>query len=173
MESYVLEWMSSKVAVRRNQYGGVKGCGAAPFLIDVWQRICGDLEDSRAASLLLSADYAKAFNRLSYQECLRALAKKWASSPALRLVATFLTNRRRMVRVGQSWSDPLEVHGGAPQGSCFLTAPLTIWRAALGMSAVDPPLRARLLPRSHPSRTGRFGPMVRRARCLRLWESLQ
>ena len=117
MESYILEWMASEVSVSRRQYGGVKGCGAAHMLIDVWQTICSNLEDCRAASLLVSVDYAKAFNRLDYRHCLRAFARRGASAPVLRLIATFLTNRCMTVRVGSSWSDPRPVHGGVPQGS--------------------------------------------------------
>ena len=43
--------------------------------------------------------------------------KKGASTPVLRLVATFLTNRTMTVRVGQTWSEPRAVCGGSPQGS--------------------------------------------------------
>ena len=64
-----------------------------------------------------SIDYAKAFNHLSYQECLVAMAKKGASSEVISLVSTFLTNRTMTVRVQESWSDPFPVHGGVPQGS--------------------------------------------------------
>ena len=80
LESYVLEWLSTEVSVSERQYGGVKGCGAAHMLIGVWQEVCGALEDCRASSLLLSVDYAKAFNRLSFQRCLEAFARKGASS---------------------------------------------------------------------------------------------
>ena len=85
LESYVLEWAMKRVKVKRNQYGGVKGCSAAHLLIGVWQKICTDLEDCRAASLLTSVDYAKAFNRLSFQHCLKSFAAHGASTPILRL----------------------------------------------------------------------------------------
>ena len=117
LESYVLGWCSNQVRLRSNQYGGVKGCGAPHLLIDLWQRIADDLEDYRAATLITGIDFAKAFNRLSFQQCLSSFASHGASTEVIRLLATFLTNRTMTVRVGQSWSDPLEVFGGAPQGS--------------------------------------------------------
>ena len=116
-ESYVLGWASEEVSLKPNQYGGVRGCSTAHMLVGIWDDICNNLEDFRAASVLTSIDYAKAFNRLSYQHCLRALAKKGASSPVLHLIATFLTNRTMAVRVGNSWSVPQQVTGGCPQGS--------------------------------------------------------
>ena len=97
--------------------GGVKGCGAAHMLVDVWQAICGNLEDYRAASLLVSVDYAKAFNRLDFRCCLEAFARKGASGLLLRLLATFLTNRYMSVRVGNCWSSCRPINGGVPQGS--------------------------------------------------------
>ena len=116
-ESYVQEWMSKEVKLKWNQFGGVKGCGVNHLLIHMWQRIHEDLEDNRAGTLITSIDYAKAFNRLSYQECLLALANKGASSEIIALIATFLRNRTMTVKVGESWSTPRPVHGGVPQGS--------------------------------------------------------
>ena len=87
------------------------------MLINVWQKILTGLEDCRAGVVLTSIDYAKAFNRLSFQHCLAAFAKQGASSPVLRLIATFLSGRTMSVRVASTWSAPREVTGGCPQGS--------------------------------------------------------
>ena len=82
----------------------------------MWQRICEDLEDCRAATLVTSIDFAEAFNRLSFQHCLSAFARKGASSPVIRLLGTFLSNRTMAVRVGTTWSERRHVTGGCPQG---------------------------------------------------------
>ena len=116
-ESYVLDWLKSEVKLRTNQYGGVRGLGTDHVLVQMWQRMLEDLDDYRAATVVTSVDYSKAFNRMSFQKCLLALAKKGASNQVLQLVATFLTNRRMVVKVGQIHSDPKEVWGGCPQGS--------------------------------------------------------
>ena len=113
----MLGWASEQVKVKKNQFGGVKGCSVDHLLINIWKTIGEDLEDQRAGTLLTSIDYAKAFNRLSYQECLRSFAAKGASSQVLGLLASFLSNRTMSVRLDQTWSAPLEVHGGVPQGS--------------------------------------------------------
>ena len=73
-ESYVLDWMKSEVKLRSNQYGGVKGLGTEHVLVQMWQRILEDLDDYRAATVVTSIDYSKAFNRMSYQKCLEALS---------------------------------------------------------------------------------------------------
>ena len=116
-ESYVLDWLKDEVSMRSNQYGGIRGVGTDHLLVEMWQRILTDLEDYRAATVVTSVDYSKAFNRMSYQHCLAALAKNGATSKTLRLVATFLTNRKMTVKVGSTMSCPLDVTGGCPQGS--------------------------------------------------------
>ena len=104
-------------AKKNNQYGGVKGRSANHMLITMWQNNCTNLEDCRSGSVVTSVDYAKAFNRLSFQECLWSVAKKGASTDLLAILASFLTNRTMSVRIEQDWSLPLPVFGGIPQGS--------------------------------------------------------
>ena len=116
-ESYVLDWLRADVKLKKSQYGGEKGCGTDHLLVQLWQDVLENLDDYRAGTVITSVDYSKAFNRMSYQRCLEALAKKGAYTPVIRLVATFLTNRVMTVRVGSSWSRPRQVNGGCPQGS--------------------------------------------------------
>ena len=83
----------------------------------MWQKILDNAEDYRAATVVTSIDYSKAFNRMGYQECLKALARNGASTQVLELVATFLTDRQMAVKVGSIMSEPRPVNGGCPQGS--------------------------------------------------------
>ena len=116
-ESFVLEWLASEVTIRTNQYGGIKGSGAEHFLLQLWQQVLENVEDPRAASFLTSIDYSKAFNRLDYKACLTALKSKGASTETLRIIASFLTDRKMTVKVGNVFSTLRNVDGGAPQGS--------------------------------------------------------
>ena len=117
-ESYVLDWLKGEVKLRPNQYGGVKGMGTEHVLVQLWQEVLENLEDYRAGTTITSVDYSKAFNRMSFQECLKALAKKGASTQVvLRLVATFLSNRSMTVKIGDTHSTPRNITGGCPQGS--------------------------------------------------------
>lgn len=78
-ESFLLGWITEQVGIRSNQYGGMKGCGTEHFLLDPWQQVLTDLEDPRAASVFTFIDYSKAFNRMNWNSCLAAMAKKGAS----------------------------------------------------------------------------------------------
>ena len=90
-ESYVLDWLKGEVPLRANQYGGVKGLSTEHLLFQMWQEMLENAEDYRAATVVTSVDYSKAFNRMSFQHCLAALAKNGASTEVLRIVAAFLT----------------------------------------------------------------------------------
>ena len=103
--------------MRANQMGGMKGTGTEHYLVELYQLILESLEDSRAASVLTSIDYAKAFNWLDFLHCLEALAAKGASSELISIVGSFLTSRTMSVKVGQHQSKPRVVLGGVPQGS--------------------------------------------------------
>ena len=111
-ESYVLDWLKSEVSLRSNQYGGVKGLGTDHLLVNLWQQVLENAEDYRSGTVITSVDYSKAFNRMSFQHCLRALAKNGASTPVLELIATFLTDREMSVKVGTMLSRPRKVTGG-------------------------------------------------------------
>lgn len=116
-ETFVLERLVEQVGMRENQMGGMKGAGSEHYLVHLWQTVLESLEDPRAASVLTSIDYAKAFNRLDFGHCLRALASKGASTEMLAILASFLTSRTMAVKVGQDLSGPRVVLGGVPQGS--------------------------------------------------------
>ena len=115
-ESFVLGWLTEQ-GMRANQLGGMKGAGTEHYLVELYQLILEALEDPRAASVLTSIDYAKAFNRLDFLHCLKALASKGASSELIGIVASFLTSRTMSVKVGQALSKPRVVLEGVPQGS--------------------------------------------------------
>ena len=116
-EAYMLKKIQEETALKPNQYGGVKGCSTTHMVVGLLQEICENAEDYRSATVLTAIDYSKAFNRVSFQHCLEAYRRKGASTPVLKIIASFLTNRTMSVKVGNEWSSPLDVNGGCPQGS--------------------------------------------------------
>ena len=116
-ERHILTCLLEEISLKPNQYGGVKGCSTTHMIVDILQEICENAEDYRSATVLCAIDFAKAFNRMSFQHCLDSLKKKHASTPMIGIIASFLTNRTMTLRVGSHWSEPLPVSGGCPQGS--------------------------------------------------------
>lgn len=116
-EGYLLKRLKEETSLKTNQYGGVKGCSTTHMVVGLLQEICENAEDYRTSTVLPAIDYSKAFNSVSFQHCLEALRRKGASTPVLKILASFLTNRSMSVRVGNEWSEPLPVNGGCPQVS--------------------------------------------------------
>ena len=116
-ETFILEWVTGQVVLRDNQFGGVKGRSTEHFLVELWQRVLENIEDSRAGSLLTSIDYSKAFNRLDFGHCIKCLKAKGANGKLIRIIASFLSGRVMKVKVGTSLSTARAVLGGVPQGS--------------------------------------------------------
>lgn len=110
--------------MRSNHMGGMKGAGTDHYLVELFQLILEALEDPRAASVISSINYLKAFNRLDFLHCLEALASKGASSELIAIVGSFLTSRTMTFKVGQATLKQRVVLGGVPEGSIlevFLT----------------------------------------------------
>ena len=101
-----------------DQYGGIKGSGPEHFLAVTWQEILDNLDHGDgAATALTSIDFAKAFNRMSHQACLRALSNHGAEDSLVTIVSSFLYNRTMVVKLGNNFSNPKKINGGSPQGS--------------------------------------------------------
>ena len=66
LESCMLErsWAQVEPNMRKNQYGGQRGCGTEHFLSHLWTNVLENLKDSRGCCGLISLDFSKAFNRL-------------------------------------------------------------------------------------------------------------
>ena len=57
-ESYILDWLKLEVALRSNQYGGIKGLGTDHLLVNLWQKVLENAEDHRAGTVITLADYS-------------------------------------------------------------------------------------------------------------------
>ena len=117
LEAIVLERLQSEIAIRQNQYGGVRGSGTNHFLIETWNKILSSLESGTSAVAIMSIDFSKAFNRLCHNDCIEALMRRGASSENIQMVAAFLSERSMMFKVNTTYSAPRPVRGGSPQGT--------------------------------------------------------
>ena len=76
-----------------------------------------DLEDQGSGTVLTSIDFAKGFDRVGHKHCLSAFAAHGSSTPILAILGIFLQGRSMSVRVNSTYSDPMPLNGGCPQGS--------------------------------------------------------
>lgn len=131
LEQFVLTRLRGEMSLSANQFGGLKGVAIDHFLCETWHEILDHLEDSEAATSLISVDFSKAFNRMNHFACLDALRNAGASETTVGAVHAFLYDRRMRVHVHNTVSKTMKAPGGAPQGSvlgsflfCATTEPL-------------------------------------------------
>ena len=159
-ESYMIQEIRSETELSTNQYGGSKGSGTTHLLCDITTKIMTDLETPEYAVSLMAVDFAKAFNRMSHQQCIDALIKKGASNQTIQKVAAFLRDREMRIRQGQCLSGPRRTPGGAPQGTKsgnllfslaadhIGEAPIPVQEGAQPRNLEDPPTSLRDLDQS-------------------------
>ena len=140
-ERFVLKWCQDHVMPKNNQFGGQKGCSTNHFLAETFNQITDHLEDSRTASILTSIDYSKAFNRVEHLPLLQAFAKKGLPNCLIKLLATFLSGRKVLVKLGNSRSECKPVNAGAPQGSVLGTYVFNVATDALEDGLPDEPAK--------------------------------
>lgn len=117
LETFLLNELRKDVKLSDRQFGGIKGSGCNHFLIETWHEILFALDDSRASAKVISVDYEKAFNWMSYQGCISTLQHLGGRPKVISMVCAFLWGRTIQVRINQTISNPLPVDGGSPQGS--------------------------------------------------------
>ena len=132
LERVILGWAQENTNPKLNQYGGQKGCSTAHFLMEMWDQITECLEDSRAASVMTSIDYSKAYNRLEHKACLQSFARLGAPTEIIAILAAFLKGRRMTVKINEVFSAMRTVNAGAPRaqswGLMSSTSGLTNWK---------------------------------------------
>ena len=117
------------------------------------------LEDGRSVVSLLSVDFSKAFNRMCHRVCLQELSTRRASSESLKIIATFLHERKMRIKVRSTLSSLRLVRGGSPQGTWLGNYLFTVTIEAIeernGTISKSLPPVVNDYRRSQPPRAGR------------------
>ena len=129
MEQFVVMWLleiiGDKLDIR--QYGGTKGNSVSHYIIEMINFILFNQDGSEPTSILAClVDFSKAFNRQDHSILITKLSDMGVPSWLLKIVISFLTNRRMVVRYkgetyGVKWlpgCSPLGRSLWAPALSC-------------------------------------------------------
>ena len=113
----MLDDLKKEVATDPTQFGSTKNCSAEHYLIETWDYILTNLEKESTACNLISIDFSKASNSLDHNRCLEMFALKGASFQSLGMLRSFLESRKMRVKIDKTFSNPLPINGGSPQGT--------------------------------------------------------
>lgn len=98
------------------QYGFRTGKSTNDAICELVEKVYGALDDS-TPSLAVFLDLAKAFDTVDHTILLNTLESVGIRGPPLKLIKTYLTGRKQVVKIGEYYSSWREVVRGVPQGT--------------------------------------------------------
>ena len=114
--SWLLKFIGHKLDFR--QYGGLKGNSITHYIIEFVNFIlsCQDTSE-QTAILAFMVDFSKAFNRQNHNILITKLSDLGVPGWLLKIVISFLENRKMQVRYKGKTSEKKAMPGGGPQGT--------------------------------------------------------
>ena len=121
LEWFLIQWIWPYIAphLDLDQLGGLPGCSVEHYLVQMLDFIHRNLDKNRkepTAILVGLVDFSKAFNRIDHNILVTILADLNIPTCALRLIVSYLSNRKMCVRYNGAESVEQHIPGGGPQG---------------------------------------------------------
>ena len=120
MEKFVVIWLLETIGDKLDirQYGGIRGNSVQHYLIELMNFILYNQDSTEPTAILAClVDFSKAFNRQDHSILITKLSDMGVPPWLLKIVISFLTNRKMVVRYKGETSGIKELPGGGPQGA--------------------------------------------------------
>ena len=102
----------------KHQFGFRENFSTELALVDIHEKLLSNL-DNGLSSCAIFLDLAKAFDSVSHTILIRKLEKYGVRGLPLKLLSSYLSNRKQFVRVDDTSSSLLNILYGVPQGTGF------------------------------------------------------
>ena len=150
LEWFLIQWIWPYIAphLDLDQLGGLPGCSVEHYLIQMLDFIYKNLDKNYkepTAVLTALVDFSKAFNRIDHTILVSILADLNVPICALRIIVSYLSQRKMCVRYNGAVSDDQDIPGGGPQGG-LLT--VIFFNLQVNKAGVPCPITS-LLPLGH------------------------
>ena len=120
LETFIIEWLDKEIGTKLDfsQYGGLKGQSTSHYLIELINFIHFNQDLSNPiATLAIMYDFSKAFNRQDHNTLITILSDMATPAWLLKIVMSFLTDRKILLKYKGVISDLENLPGGGPQGT--------------------------------------------------------
>ena len=102
------------------QFGNTKGSSTTHYLIKLTDEAYKSTDDSRATTAI-TIDYSKAFDLVDHPTLINKLIELDVRRNLIKLIISFLSNRRHYTRINETKSKLVHITCGVPQ--CTLNRP--------------------------------------------------
>ena len=121
LEWFLIQWIWPYINhhIDLDQLGGLPGCSVEHYLVLMLDFIYRHLDQNHkkpTAVLAGLVDFSKAFNRIDHNVIVTILSDLNIPTCALRLITSYLSNRKMCVRFHGAESAEQDIPGGGPQG---------------------------------------------------------
>ena len=121
LEWFLIQWIWPYIGhhIDLDQLGGLPGCSVEHYLVLMLDFIHKGLDNSKknpTAVLAGLVDFSKAFNRIDHNVIVTILSDLNIPTCALRLIISYLSNRKMCVRYNGAVSAEQDIPGGGSQG---------------------------------------------------------
>ena len=121
LEWFLIQWIWPYISphIDPDQLGGLPGCSVNHYLVLMIDFISKKLDAGQrnpTAVLACLVDFSKAFNRMDHNILATILSDLNVPTCALKLIISYLSNRKMCVRYNGASSNDQHIPGGGPQG---------------------------------------------------------
>lgn len=117
LQNQIKNYLENNNLLHEYQYGFRKGCGTEEAVVNVINYICKGLDQGNNGVIGLFFDFTKAFDIVDQDILLKKLSFYGICGRELKLLRSYLTNRKQFVQINKVKSFIGGVECGVPQGS--------------------------------------------------------
>ena len=133
VESIIISLLKPYIKDDKGQFGGKKHTGTTNYLLELTEFILEAWDTNDLAVVMFCADFSKGFNRLHPARFITTLSDMGVPAFLIKIIMSYLTNRRMRVRHNGAMSNEHSLPGGAPQGGLLSIIIFCIYTSGCGM----------------------------------------
>ena len=133
IESVIISLLKPYLKDDPGQFGGKKHTGTNNYLLELTEFIMEAWDSNDLAVAMFCADFSKGFNRLHPARFITTLSDMGIPAYLIRIIMSYLSNRRMRVKHNGEMSIEYSLPGGAPQGGLLSIIIFCIYTSGCGM----------------------------------------
>ena len=134
IEAMVIDLLTPWLKDDEAQFGGKKNTSTCHYLIELIEFILEAQEEQDMSVAMLCADFSKGFNRIHPVRLITTFFDMGVPGYLLKILISYMSNRRMRVRYNGVLSDEQSLPGGSPQGGLLSIVIFCIYTSGCGMS---------------------------------------